>query len=175
MRRSRRLAAWLRAIWGKSEPRKIWKVAAAGGEPLEVNTGVATKCTGSHGLSPDNMLDHIKTATFMATDRIHALRQVVLATRKGGRISIPGVYGGFADKFPIGALMEKGLQIKSGQTHVQKYMPELLEMVLDGKIDTTFLISHHLDLEDAAEGYKNFKEKQNEYTKVVLRPKMTRH
>ena len=129
----------------------------------------------SHGLSPDNLLDHVKTATLMATDRIHALRQIVLATRKGGRISIPGVYGGFADKFPIGALMEKGLQIKSGQTHVQKYMPELLEMVLDGKIDTTFLISHHLDLEDAAEGYKNFKEKQNEYTKVVLRPKMTRH
>jgi len=103
------------------------------------------------------------------------LRQVILGTRKGGRISIPGVYGGMADKFPIGALMEKGLQIKSGQTHVQKFMPKLLEMILDGKLDTTFLISHHLDLEDAAEGYKNFKEKQNEYTKVVLRPRHTRH
>ena len=124
----------------------------------------------SHGMSPDNILDHIKTATFMATDRLHALRQVILATRKGGRISIPGVYGGIADKFPIGALMEKGLTIKSGQTHVQKYSDELLKMVLDGKIDTTFLISHHLDLEDAALGYKNFKEKQNEYTKVVLKP-----
>jgi threonine dehydrogenase-like Zn-dependent dehydrogenase len=126
----------------------------------------------SHGMAPDNILDHVKVKTFMATDRIHALRQVILATRKGGRISIPGVYGGMADKFPIGALMEKGLQIKSGQTHVQKFMPQLLDMILDGKIDTTFLISHHLDLEDAAEGYKNFKEKQNEYTKVVLRPGM---
>ena len=62
----------------------------------------------SHGMTPDNMLDHVKVATFLATDRVHALRQVILATRKGGRISIPGVYGGVADKFPIGALMEKG-------------------------------------------------------------------
>jgi threonine dehydrogenase-like Zn-dependent dehydrogenase len=129
----------------------------------------------SHGLSPDNVLDHLKTATKMATDRIHALRQVILACRKGGRVSIPGVYGGFADKFPIGALMEKGLTIKSGQTHVQKYMAMLLGLILEGKIDTTFLISHRLDLEDAPMGYRNFKEKQNEYTKVVLKPRLTRH
>ena len=129
----------------------------------------------SHGFTADNLLDHVKVATFMATDRVHALRQVIMATRKGGRVSIPGVYGGVADKFPIGALMEKGLQIKSGQTHVQKFMPGLLEMILDGKLDTTFLISHRLDLEDAAEGYKNFKEKQNEFTKVVLKPRFTRH
>jgi threonine dehydrogenase-like Zn-dependent dehydrogenase len=133
----------------------------------------------SHGMSPDNILDHIKVKTFMATDRIHALRQVILATRKGGRVSIPGVYGGIADKFPIGALMEKGLTIKSGQTHVQKFMPQLLELILEGTMDTTFLISHRLDLEDAALGYKNFKELQNEYTKVVLKPglndRTTRH
>jgi threonine dehydrogenase-like Zn-dependent dehydrogenase len=129
----------------------------------------------SHGMTLDNALDHVKVKTFLATDRVHALRQVILATRKGGRVSIPGVYGGIADKFPIGALMEKGLTIKSGQTHVQKYMPELLEMILDGKIDTTFLISHRLSLEDAPEGYKNFKEKQNEYTKVVLKPGLVRH
>ena len=129
----------------------------------------------SHGMTLDNALDHVKVKTFLATDRVHALRQVILATRKGGRVSIPGVYGGIADKFPIGALMEKGLTIKSGQTHVQKYMPELLEMILEGKIDTTFLISHRLSLEDAPEGYKNFKEKQNEYTKVVLKPGLVRH
>jgi threonine dehydrogenase-like Zn-dependent dehydrogenase len=130
----------------------------------------------SHGLTPDNVLDHIKLKTMMATDRTHALRQIILATRKGGRISIPGVYAGISDKFPIGALMEKGLQIKSGQTHVQKFMPELLRMILDGKIDTTFLISHRLDLEDAPMGYKNFKEKQNEFTKIVLKPRSgTRH
>ena len=125
----------------------------------------------SHGMTADNMMDHVKVKTLMATDRIHALRQVILATRKGGRVSIPGVYGGTADKFPIGALMEKGLTIKTGQTHVQKFMPELLQHVLEDRLDTTFLISHRLDLEDAAMGYKNFKEKQNEYTKVVLKPR----
>jgi threonine dehydrogenase-like Zn-dependent dehydrogenase len=129
----------------------------------------------SHGMAVDNLLDHVKVKTFMATDRVHALRQVILATRKGGRVSIPGVYGGIADKFPIGALMEKGLTIKSGQTHVQKFTPHLLELILDGKLDTTFLISHRLDLEDAPAGYKNFKEKQNEYTKVVLKPRSRRH
>src|SRR5689334_15853163 len=121
----------------------------------------------SHGMTPDNLLDHVKVATFMATDRVHALRQVILATRKGGRVSIPGVNGGMADKFPIGALMEKGLTLKTGQTHVQRYTTELLQMILEGELDTTFLISHHLSLEDAPLGYRNFKEKQNEYTKVV--------
>jgi threonine dehydrogenase-like Zn-dependent dehydrogenase len=71
--------------------------------------------------------------------------------------------------------MEKGLTIKSGQTHVQKFTGELLELILEGKLDTTFLISHRLDLEDAAEGYANFKDKQNEWTKVVLKPRFTRH
>ncbi len=112
----------------------------------------------------------------LATDRTHALRQVIVACRKGGRISIPGVYGGMADKFPIGALMEKGLSVKSGQTHVQKYMSKLLKMILDGKLDTTFLISHRLPLEDAPQGYKMFKEQQNAVTKVVLKPQgVTRH
>jgi threonine dehydrogenase-like Zn-dependent dehydrogenase len=124
----------------------------------------------SHGLSIDNVVDEIKLAVKLGTDRPHALRQAVLACRKGGRLSIPGVYGGVADKFPIGALMEKGLTVKSGQTHVQKYMPKLLDMILDGKIDTTFLISHRLSLEDAADGYKMFKDQQNECTKVVLKP-----
>jgi threonine dehydrogenase-like Zn-dependent dehydrogenase len=127
----------------------------------------------SHGFAIDNLLDHAKAAVGLATDRPHALRQVILACRKGGRVSIPGVYGGFADKFPIGALMEKGLTIKTGQTHVQKYMPELLQMILDGEIDTTFLISHRLPLEEAASGYKMFKEQQNEVTKVVLKPRVT--
>jgi threonine dehydrogenase-like Zn-dependent dehydrogenase len=88
----------------------------------------------------------------------------------GGRVSIPGVYGGVTDKFPIGALMEKGLSIKSGQTHVQKYMPELLKLIIEGKLDTTFLISHRLPLEQAPQGYKMFKEQQDKVTKVVLKP-----
>ncbi|MGE3771623.1 MAG: zinc-dependent alcohol dehydrogenase [Gammaproteobacteria bacterium] len=123
----------------------------------------------SHGFSPDNVLDGIKMALKLGTDRPHALRQVILACRKGGRVSIPGVYGGVADKFPLGALMEKGLSVKTGQTHVQKYAQPLLEMILDGRIDTTFLISHRLPLERAAEAYRMFKEQQNEVTKIVLK------
>lgn len=124
----------------------------------------------SHGFSFDNIVDAVKTSTKLGTDRTHALREVIMACRKGGRVSVPGVYGGMADKFPIGALMEKGLQLKIGQTHVQKYMPMLLEMIGEGRIDTTWLISHRLPLEDAPEGYKMFKEQQNEVTKVVLKP-----
>jgi threonine dehydrogenase-like Zn-dependent dehydrogenase len=130
----------------------------------------------SHGFSADAVMDKVKAAVKLVTDRTHGLRQVIIACRKGGRISIPGVYGGVTDKFPIGALMEKGLSVKSGQTHVQKYMPQLLQMILDGELDTTFLISHRLSLEDAPEGYRIFKEKQNEVTKVVLKPDgMTKH
>jgi threonine dehydrogenase-like Zn-dependent dehydrogenase len=124
----------------------------------------------SHGFAFDNIVDAIKTTTKLGTDRTHALREVLMACRKGGRVSIPGVYGGMADKFPIGALMEKGLTVKTGQTHVQKYLRPLLEMIGEGKIDTTWLISHRLPLEDAPKGYKMFKEQQNEVTKVVLKP-----
>ena len=127
----------------------------------------------SHGFTADNVLDKAKAAVGLATDRPHALRQVILACRKGGHVSIPGVYGGMADKFPIGALMEKGLFVASGQTHVQKYTEPLLKLILEDKLDTTFLISHRLPLEQAAHGYKIFKEEQNTVTKVVLHPGMT--
>ena len=129
-------------------------------------------CVGmeSHGLAFDNVIDQIKVSTFMATDRIHALRQAILACRKGGRLSIPGVYGGFADSFPIGQLMEKGLSVKSGQTHVQKFTSDLLDKIADGTINTTFLISHHAPLEDAAEMYRHWHDEQNDYTKIVLKP-----
>ena len=96
----------------------------------------------------------------LAADRASALKQAILAVRFGGKVSIPGVYGGMTDKWPLGAMMEKGLQIRGGQTHVQKYTKPLLEKIEDGTLDTTFLISHRLPLEQAAEGYKNFKEQQ---------------
>ena len=124
----------------------------------------------SHGFTIDNVIDAVKTTTKLGTDRAHVLREVLMACRKGGRVSIPGVYGGLGDKIPIGALMQKGLQVKTGQTHVQKYLAPLLDMIGEGKIDTTFLISHRLPLEDAPQGYKMFKEQQNEVTKVVLKP-----
>ena len=128
-------------------------------------------CVGmeSHGLTIDNIVDTLKAHTFLGTERPHALRQMILACRKGGRLSIPGVYGGFADKFPLGQLMEKGLSVKSGQTHVQKYTKPLLELIEQGKIDTTFLISHHAPLEHAAEMYRHWHDEQDSYTKIVLK------
>ncbi|HEY0053692.1 MAG TPA: zinc-dependent alcohol dehydrogenase [Caulobacteraceae bacterium] len=123
----------------------------------------------AHGFAIDNILDAVKVAARIGTDRQHVLREVLMACRAGGRVSIPGVYGGMGDKLPIGALMQKGLQIKTGQTHVQRYLKPLLEMIGEDKIDTTFLISHRLPLEDAVEGYRMFKQDQNECTKVVLK------
>ncbi|HEV2081274.1 MAG TPA: zinc-dependent alcohol dehydrogenase [Brevundimonas sp.] len=124
----------------------------------------------AHGFSPDNILDAVKQETKLGTDRQHVLREVIMACRKGGRVSVPGVYGGIGDKLPIGAFMQKGLTIKTGQTHVQKYLPELLQLILEGRIDTTDLISHILPLERAPEGYKHFHDDPNEWTKVVLKP-----
>lgn len=126
----------------------------------------------AHGLSLDNVIDQIKVSTFLGTDRTHSIRQAIFACRKGGRVSMPAVYGGYVDKFPLGAFMEKGLTLKTGQTHVQHYLPGLLNAVLEDKIDTTFLISHRLPLEQAPDGYKMFHDNQNEVTKVVLKPGM---
>ena len=131
-------------------------------------------CVGmeSHGLTIDNIVDTVKAHTFLGTERPHALRQMIMACRKGGRVSIPGVYGGFADKFPLGQMMEKGLTIRQGQTHVQKYTKPLLEMIEQGKIDTTFLISHHAPLEQAREMYRHWHDDQDQYTKIVLKTEM---
>ncbi|PYE82543.1 zinc-dependent alcohol dehydrogenase [Pseudoroseicyclus aestuarii] len=126
----------------------------------------------SHGFAPDSILDSAKQTVGLGADAPHALRMAIMACRKGGRVSMPGVYGGFADKFPLGALMQKGLQLRTGQTHVQKYTHDLLRRIQEGQIDTTFLISHRLSLEDAPTGYRNFKDKQDEWTKVVLKPGM---
>ena len=129
-------------------------------------------CVGmeSHGIAIDNVADTVKAHLLLGTERPHALRQAILACRKGGRVSISGVYGGFADKFPLGQLMEKGLTVKSGQTHVQKYTKPLLELIMEGKIDTTFLISHHASIEDAPDMYKHWHDDQNTFTKIVLKP-----
>jgi threonine dehydrogenase-like Zn-dependent dehydrogenase len=126
----------------------------------------------AHGMSLDNVVDQIKKSTFLGTDRTHAIRQAIFACRKGGRVSMPAVYGGYVDKFPLGALMEKGLTLKTGQTHVQHYMPALLNAIMEDKIDTTFLISHRMPLEEAPKGYKMFHDDQDEVTKIVLKTNM---
>lgn len=126
----------------------------------------------SHGFAPDNLYDYAKQSLRLETDRSHVLREALYACRKGGRVSVPGVYGGFVDKFPVGAFVQKGLTMRTGQTHVQKYLPGLLEMIRDNRIDTTFLISHRMPLEKGPDAYRKFAFEQNETTKVVLKPGM---
>jgi threonine dehydrogenase-like Zn-dependent dehydrogenase len=106
----------------------------------------------------------------MATDRPHALRQAINACRKGGTVSIPGVYGGFLDKFPMGAAFAKGLTLKMGQTHMHKYLKPLLERVERGEIDPSFIITHRVTLDDAPRMYQTFREKQDHCIKVVMKP-----
>lgn len=124
----------------------------------------------AHGTSVDAIYDRAKTALFLGTDRAHALRQAIHACRKGGSVSVPGVYGGFLDKIPFGAAFAKGLTFKMGQTHVHKYMQPLLSMIENGDIDPSFVITHRLSLDDAPAGYEKFKNKEDECIKVVLKP-----
>src|SRR5438445_13856282 len=106
----------------------------------------------------------------MATDRPTALRMAIMACRKGGHVSIPGVYGGLLDKFPFGAAFSKGLTFKMGQTHVHRYLRPLLERVQRNEIDPSFVITHRLPLGEAADGYKHFGNRADAWTKVVLKP-----
>lgn len=124
----------------------------------------------AHGMGPDGFYDTVKQAVRLETDRPTALRQVILACRKGGHVSIPGVYTGFVDKMPMGALMNKGLTVKTGQTHVHKYLRPLLDHVQNGDIDPTFIITHRLPLEQAPHGYEIFNNKQDNCIKIVLKP-----
>jgi threonine dehydrogenase-like Zn-dependent dehydrogenase len=112
--------------------------------------------------------DRIKTSAFMATDRLDVLRQAIHACRKGGTVSVPGVYGGLLDKVPMGAAFAKGLTLRMGQTHVHRYMPRLLALIEGGAIDPSFVISHRLPLDRAPEAYRLFHGKADECTKVVL-------
>jgi threonine dehydrogenase-like Zn-dependent dehydrogenase len=106
----------------------------------------------------------------LETDRPYVLREAIMACRKGGTVSVPGVYGGLVDKIPIGALMNKGLTIKTGQTHVQHYMRPLLELIQNGAIDPSFVVTHRMRLEDAPQGYDMFVNKQDDCIKIVLKP-----
>ena len=129
-------------------------------------------CVGleAHGASIDALYDRAKAALYLATDRLHALRQAIHACRKGGTVSVPGVYGGFLDKFPFGAAFAKGLTFKMGQTHVHKYLRRLMKLIQDDKIDPSFIISHRLTLAAAASGYDTFRNNQNDCLKVVMKP-----
>jgi threonine dehydrogenase-like Zn-dependent dehydrogenase len=114
--------------------------------------------------------DKAKQTLRLSTERPGVLRQAITACRKGGTVSVPGVYGGFVDKLPFGAIVNKAITIKSGQTHVQRYMRPLLDRIERGEIDPSFIISHRLSLDDAPIGYEMFKNKEDECVKVVLKP-----
>ncbi len=124
----------------------------------------------AHGLSLDALYDKVKTTLYLATDRLTAMRQAIQACRKGGVVSMPGVYGGLLDKVPMGAAFAKGLTFKMGQTHVHRYLRPLLERVQKGEIDPSFVISHTLPLDDAPAAYKSFRDNKDEWMKVVLKP-----
>jgi threonine dehydrogenase-like Zn-dependent dehydrogenase len=124
----------------------------------------------SHGTGMDWYYDRAKHAVRMETDRPYVLRQAIQSCRKGGTVSIPGVYGGFIDKVPMGAAFAKGLTLKMGQTHVQRYLHPLLDRIGNGEIDPSFIITHRLQLDEAPQAYKTFRDKQDECIKVVLTP-----
>ena len=117
--------------------------------------------------------DRLKQAMALETDRPHALREAIMCCRNGGIISVIGVYGGFIDKFPMGSVMNRSLTIKAGQAHVQKYMRPLLELIENGAIDPTFVVTHRMSLEDAPRAYDMFKNKKDNCIKVVLKPDWT--
>ncbi|MGF1989781.1 MAG: zinc-dependent alcohol dehydrogenase [Nostoc sp. ZfuVER08] len=124
----------------------------------------------AHGVDLEYLYDQVKQAVRLETDRPIVLRQMLVACRKGGHVSIPGVYVGFIDKMPMGAAMNKALTFKMGQTHVHKYLPTLLDHIQNGKIDPSFVITHTLPLEQAPQGYEIFNQRKDNCIKVVLKP-----
>lgn len=124
----------------------------------------------AHGVGLVGAYDRVKQAMMLETERPNALREALMACRNGGVVSIPGVYGGFLDKMPIGSFMNRSLTLKTGQTHVQRYLKPLLDRVQKGEIDPSVIITHRMRLEEAPEAYKMFRDKQDACVKVVLRP-----
>ena len=115
-------------------------------------------------------LDKAKAVVGLGTDRPNALRQAVMCCRKGGTVSVPGVYIGMMDKFPVGAFVNKSITMKTGQTHVHRYLKPLMAKIETGEIDPSFLITHRLPLADAPGAYKTFRDKADGCVKVVLKP-----
>ena len=116
------------------------------------------------------MVDRVKVATFMGTDRPHVLRQAIQCTRNFGTVSVVGVYGGYLDKIPFGSAVNRGLTFRMAQTPVQRYLPKLLELIENGDIDPSFVVTHKGTLEEGPDLYKTFNDKKDGCIKVVLKP-----
>jgi threonine dehydrogenase-like Zn-dependent dehydrogenase len=169
-------------------PERLRKAREAGAETLNYEStdilAALKEMTGGRG--PDACIDAVgleahlcgavgaydraKQAMRLESDRPGALREAIIACRNGGHLSVPGVYGGLLDKIPFGAIVNKALTVKTGQTHVQHYMKPLLERIEKGDIDPSFIISHRLRLDEAPLGYEVFRNKEDECTKIVMTP-----
>jgi threonine dehydrogenase-like Zn-dependent dehydrogenase len=123
----------------------------------------------AHGHTITATIDRVKAATGLATDRPDALRQAIQACKKGGTVSIPGVYGGLLDKVPFGAAFGKALTLKMGQTHTQKYMRPLLDRIMKGEIDPSFVITHRVNIEDGPKMYDTFHKQKDDCFKVIIK------
>ncbi|MBZ6078642.1 zinc-dependent alcohol dehydrogenase [Microvirga puerhi] len=135
------------------------------------------KCIDAVGLEahvsmkhPDTVLDRAKQAVMLETDRPHVLREMMYVCRPAGVLSVPGVYGGLLDKIPFGAVMNKGLTIRTGQTHVNRWTDDLLRRIQEGQIDPSFVITHTVALEEGPQMYETFRDKKDGCIKVVLKP-----
>jgi threonine dehydrogenase-like Zn-dependent dehydrogenase len=144
------------------------KELTGGRGPDAVIDAVGMEAAHGHGVL--HAMDRVKQATRSESDRGHALRDAILACRPGGIVSVIGVYGGLVDKFPAGAFMNKGLTLRTGQCHVQRYLKPLYEQIRNGDIDPSFVVTHRIPLDEAPNGYETFKHKQDNCVKVVLKP-----
>jgi threonine dehydrogenase-like Zn-dependent dehydrogenase len=144
------------------------KELTGGRGPDAVIDAVGMEAAHGHGVL--HAMDRVKQATRSESDRGHALRDAILACRPGGIVSVIGVYGGLVDKFPAGAFMNKGLTLRTGQCHVQRYRKPLYEQIRNGDIDPSFVVTHRIPLDEAPNGYETFKHKQDNCVKVVLKP-----
>lgn len=170
-------------------PDRLSMAAAGGAETIDFNkesvverlnemTGgkgpdICIDCVGMEASATatlDSIYDRVKQAVMLESDRPHVLREAIYVCRPGGTVSVPGVYGGLGDKIPIGALMNKGLTLKTGQTHVNKWVPHLMRLIEDGLIDPSFVVTHTGSLEDAPDYYRTFRDKKDGCVKVVLQP-----
>ncbi|WP_372422014.1 zinc-dependent alcohol dehydrogenase [Salinarimonas chemoclinalis] len=170
-------------------PERLDMAAAGGAMPIDfelesvmeriddlTNGKGPEKCIDAVGLEAhvsghvDSMYDRAKQAVMAESDRIHALREIIYLIRPAGTISMPGVYGGLADKVPLGALMNKGITVRTGQTHTQRWTDDLLRRIEEGQIDPTFVITHVADLADGPALYQTFRDKKDGCVKVVLKP-----
>ena len=124
----------------------------------------------AHSSDLQGVYDVVKNALLLETDRPAVLRQAIQAVRKGGTVSIPGVYGGLLDKIPFGAAFGKGITMKMGQTNMHNYMKPLLEKIEKGQIDPSYIISHRISLDEAPAMYKVWRDKRDRVTKIVIDP-----